>query len=388
MKDEAYNLLSKGELLPGFEQSAVILQLAKLFKVDESKARQILDKQSRVILKQAGWEQAIKYCRVLRDAGLVVYMHVVLDAEIFRESLVPVTLKNSEIQNNGIAQSVMHSGINNKVDIDTDYALQTLSVDISSLVPSMFAKAHTEALVDNEEKARYSLQSWNPWFNPKFLLLISMFVALVIQKYFGLLLVQATGSTLVTPFLILLFFIIILFLPKFMSLNRVFTLRSTDNDNTRLLCTQLLTISPFSESYHIYNRDNDILAKVKLNKLKNLLECWDNEGSLLYSSNEEHYVDDVTKDVAAEIRDQLFDFSVLTYLKILSQHLRKLKAWYNKENTEYKRNDAFVIRDNSKNKIAYFSREKISVLEFPFTSVNESNNDVLLVFLLICAGVS
>jgi len=379
MKEEAYNLVCRGELLPGFEQSAVISQVAKLFTVGEAKAVQILDKTPRVLMKRVKWEQAVKYRNLLKSIGLVIHVNVLLDADVFRESLVPVSHQAAESHSKENEKSVP--------DKSPEIELQMMELDITHLVPAMFAKAHSETLLDSDRKPKFNLESYNYWLNPRFLLLVSLFAALIVQKYFGLLLVQVASSLLVTPLLVLLFFLIIIFLPRIMSPNRVFTLRDAKDGSAYLMCAQTPGLNPFVYGYHVYSCGEEMLAVVRLNKLKNRIECWGVDGNILYSSSEEHYVDDVTKDVAIEIRDELFDFSAVTYINQLSRRLRKLKAWYKKEPQTYKRSDAFVVRNNNAKKVAYFHRDNRSVIEFPVRKNGEGENKALLAFLLICLGV-
>lgn len=380
VKKETYNLICKGELAPGFEPSTVIPQIAKLFKVDETKAKKILDKTPRVLKKQVSWEQAVKYKQKLKSIGLVIDLNLAFDADIFRESM--VTVNQPVIKNQGKVYSPPEVNDNKKVP------LQLLSVDITHLVPAMLASAHSETLFDGNETPKFQLESYNHWLNPKFLLLVSLFTALIIQKYFGLLLVQATTSAMITPLLILLFILITVFLPKVMSIRRVFTLRNINDNSAYAMCTQISGLNPFVDEYLIYSGGEELLAWVKLNKLKSKIECFDIEGNVLFSSAEEQYVDGLTKEVATEIRDELFDFSMLSYLNMFNKGLKKLKTWIKKEKQLYQRNDAFVVRDSNMNKIAYFHRRKTSVIEFSVYPDKGNENKTLIVFLLMCLGVA
>jgi len=380
MKEDEYNLVCKGELVQGFEQLSVISEVAKLFKVDETVALQIADKKPHVIIKQVKWQKAVKYRNMLKNIGLVIYPNVVLDKNVFRESLVPVMNQPAVSKTKLSGQSDTDEGLN--------VPLQLMSLNIAKLIPAIFSMPHSEPLVDDKEVPRFNLESYNHAFNPIFLLLASMFTALIVQKYFALIMVQSMPGQMVTAISIILFFLIIIIIPRVMSPNRVFTLRDAKDGSAYLLCAQIAGINPFVYKYSIYSREETLLATIKNYRLKNRIECWDMDDNILYSSSEERYVDDVTKDVASELRNEIFELSVLTYIAMLSRWLKKLGKWFDKHPHVYHRSDAYVVRDRISTVVAYYYIEKNSVIEFPAQLNYEGEHKALIACLLVCLGVA
>ena len=381
VKEESYNLICKGELLQGFELTDVTQQIIKLFKVSEAVALHLLNKKVHVIKKNVTWKQAVQYQNTLKSIGLIIYINLIYDADIFRESLIDVDNQSAQLNSNLINNTVK------KPIVPTPSAatFRLLSFDIKKLIPSIFSGPHQEALFDDEDNTRFDLTSYRHIFNPVFLLLLSMFVALVVQKYFTLIFVELVSGQIATTLSILVFFSIILFLPRIMTSNRVISLRNFEDDSAFLLYVQVSSINPFVDKYHIFSQDEGVLAIVTKNKIKNKIKCMNIDGEMMFSSSEEHHVDDATKYAAREIRDNLFDFSMFSYLRIYRNVIRKLKKWLNKEQREYERSDAFVVRDSERVQIAYFIRDDISFVEYPSNS-NESKT--LIAFLLLCVGVS
>ncbi|MFH0782878.1 MAG: hypothetical protein V2B20_13150 [Pseudomonadota bacterium] len=365
MRDEEYNIVCKGELVAGFEQSTVIQHVGKLFKIDEKKALQILDKRPRILMKRLKWEKAVRSRKILKNIGLVVTINIALNADIFRESL---TLNSHQ------------SGAGTEI--------QVLKFDTTQLVPTMFAQKHSETLVDYNKEPKFLLESYNHILNQKFLLLLSSFAAIAVQKYFGLLLVQNIPSPIVTPLLILLFFLIIVFLPKIMTTKRVFTLRHAEDNRFCLLCYQESSMNPIVDTYRIYSYDDELLATVKSSKLKNKIECRDVVNNVLYSSSDEKGADDVVRGAATEIRNQMFDFSSLSYLDIMMKLFEKIKSWYGKERPYIQEDDMFVVRDTSAKKVAYFHRDNIGTIKYPIQPHEENRNMTMIAFLLICLGIA
>jgi len=380
MKEDEYNLVCKGEIVQGFEQSDVIPKIAKLFKVDETVALRLLDKNPHVIKKRVNWQEALKYHKTLKDIGLVIFISLIFDANIFRESLIPAGEQTVQVSSRLTEPQ--------KVTTNSNFPLQLMSLDIKNLISAIFSKAHEESILDDEGNAKFDLTSYSHHLNQKFLLLMSMFVALITQRYFTLIFVQYFSEQTSTILSIVIFLSIFLFLPRVMTPNQIFTLRNFGDDSAYLLCAQISSNNPFVDMYTIYSHDEDILAIVNKNKIKNRIECLDVEGNVIFTSYEEHNVDDVTKDVASEIRDNMFDFSIFEYIRFYSKGFKKIKKWINKERREYQRSDAFVVRDGNGKKVAYFLREDNSFLEYPSDLQNETESKRLIAFLLICIGVA
>lgn len=380
MKTEEYNLVCKGELEPGFEQSAVVEQAAKLFKIDETKALKILDKKPQTLAKKLTWSKAVKYQQALKNIGLRTFLDTVLDPEIFRESLLSTS-----------HQGATDHPATNKQEKDVTCAeieLQLLKLETSQLVPNIFARAHTGTLVDKNKEPMFLLESYNNIINQKFLLLLSIPVAFVVQNYFGMLLIGTFSGSTVTPLLILLFFLIILFLPKTMMPRRIFTLRQTKDDSFYLLCAEKSSLNPIIDTYDIYSSDNDFLAAVTYSRLRNTIECRDKNNAVLFSSSEEKNADKITKDMAAEMGGELFDFSYFSYIKMVFKQLKKIRAWSRREQPDNQRGDMFVVRDHSVNKVAYFHRDSIGTIEYPPHPSEENKNKTMIAFLLICLGAA
>jgi len=387
MKEEQYNLVCRGELVHGFSQSTVAPEIEKLLKVKKNIALRIFDKKPRIIKRKVTWRQAIRYQHLFKTIGLVIHVNVILNADIFRESLIPQDVDNSATVEKQAHDTDLNRSLNNS------FVLMKFS--ISRFIPSVFSSAHKESITDKEEKSWFRLESHSYTLNPKFLLLISLITSLIIQKYSSLLIVQHITEQASTLISLVIFFLIILLLPKAMSPNRIFTLRNSTNDSAYVLCTQVPNLDPFIDDYNIYTGNDKLIATVKNNRLNNKLTCQSPDGNILYSSTEEYDVDDVTKSAAREMRDELFDFSILQYISLFFSRLKKIALWFRKETYVYKKSDTFVIRDSSTNKIGYFYRGKISFMELPelcnkTNSSEKKGNETkaLLAFTLICLGIS
>lgn len=380
MKDDVYNLICKGELVHGFELSEVIVEVEKLFKVDETVALQIIGKKPHVIIKKITWQKAIKYRNMLKNIGLVIYPNVVLDKNVFEESLVPV-MNQPAVSNPKISKRPGQ-------DKTLEVPLQLMLLDVTKLIPTIFSMPHSEPLVDNNDVPIFNLESYNHALNPIFLLLVSMFTALIVQKYFALIMVQDMAGHMVTAISIVLFFLIIIFIPRVMSPNRVFTLSDAKDSSVYFLCAQIPNINPFIYEYSIYFHEGTLLATIKNYRLKNRIECLDMDKNILYFSSEEHYADDVAKDVARELRNEIFEFSILSYINVFSRLAKKINVWFSKHPHAYQRNDAFVIRDKNANKIAYYYKAKNSAMELPVHVANEYENKTMMAFLLVCIGLA
>jgi len=372
MITEKYNLITKGELLEGFTREVVAPGLALLFKVDEQLISRIFSNKAQVIVKNITWEQALRYQKKLKSIGLIIYLDVILKAELFRDSLIPVAEHDN-------------------VDSSKIPSLQFMIFDNKKLNPIIAYPPQTETIYNIKEIPQFKLQSFNHKINFKFILILSLIASLLIQKYFTMIIVWYFSGPLVTAISIVLFFLVTLLLPKIMIPNRIFTLRESKHDKPCLLCIQNSSYNLFIDSYKIYSPEGDYLATINHNKLKSYYQCIDEQGHVLFTSSEEHNIDDFTKGVTKDLRDELFDFSILAYINSVSVYYKKFKAWIKQQPHEYSREDAYFIRDKNQKKTAYFYRGKNSAIELP-----ENNSDnaiknkeytIMMAFLLICVGV-
>lgn len=96
MNKEKYNLVCKGELVQGAEKSSVIPEIIKLFNTDEGTALKILENTAKVILRNAEWEKVVSYHIALKKIGLVSQVSLVMDAEIFRDSLLETSIETDD----------------------------------------------------------------------------------------------------------------------------------------------------------------------------------------------------------------------------------------------------------------------------------------------------
>ena len=123
-------------------------------------------------------------------------------------------------------------------------------------------------------------------------------------------------------------------------------------------------------------------------KFNNHFECKDRNDRLLFTSKNEYDMDDAAQDVAAQFRDQLYDFSIFAYIRIIKNSLNNFNAWVQNKKTVYRRSDAYVIRDSNANIIAYFHSAKISTIELRSNALGENESKILFAFTLVCAGIS
>lgn len=175
-----------------------------------------------------------------------------------------------------------------------------------------------------------------------------------------------------------------------MSPARIISLHDATDGAAYLLCEQVGSLNPFKNYYKIYSADDTLLATVEEKKLKNNIMCFDAGGNVLYSSAGEEgvHADDVTKDIAGEMRDNIFDFSIFEYVRFFTVNIKKIKFWLNNEEQTYERGNAYVVRDGNKKKIAYFYPGKESEMELPSLENSKPEYKSLVAFLLVCLGVS
>ncbi len=368
MITEKYNLITKGELLAGYSKEVVCPRLALLFKVDEQSISRIFVNKKIILKKNVTWERALQYREKLKNIGLLIYIDVILKANNFRESLVSVE---------------------NKSDVDENIAVSSkfLYFDNKKINPVIAYLPHTETIYDKKEIPQFNLQSFNHKINFKFIIIVSLVTSLLIQKYIAMILVSLFSGTVVTVMSVIIFILIVLFLPKIMMPNRIFTLRESKKDIPYLLCIQNSSYNIFIDSYLIYSPSGDYLTTITNNKLKSFYQCFDEHDNIVFTSSEEHDIDDFTKGVTKDLRDEIFDFSVLTYLNSLSKQYKKFQSWLKKQPQTYLREDAYIIRDNKHKKIAYYYRDKNSAIELPDGNFENKEHKILMAFLLICVGV-
>jgi uncharacterized protein YbjQ (UPF0145 family) len=78
---ERFNVIFKGELLPGVEPSAARKTVAQLLKVDAAKAQQLFSGQSTVLRRDVDRDTAEKIQRALKNAGAVCALAALEPAE-------------------------------------------------------------------------------------------------------------------------------------------------------------------------------------------------------------------------------------------------------------------------------------------------------------------
>jgi len=393
--EEKYNIVGRGEIVAGVDKPVLVTQLAKLFKANEKDVSQILVPKLQIIAKNLSWSKALKYQEKLKAVGLIVYLDVVLNAEIFKESIVKVSEQEFQQGTNIKLREPVNKAQNSSAQFSKSF-YTLLEFNSDKLNPAMIYPPHSEVLSNEQGTKSFTLQSYNHSINFVFIIIASLFAALLIQKYFTLLLVVSITGPIVTIISILLFFLTIFFLPKIMTPNRIFSL-SVDGKEKKesseksslpyVLCRQIPNISLFVSYYDIYSSNDKIIATVTSNKLKSLYECFDMNGDLLFSSSEEHDVDEFTKGATDELRDELFDLYYFKYIKLISKLFKRANAWAKKQPQTQDRKDGFVIRDGSSKKVACFYRDKISAIELPDVYDDIEKHQALTAFLLICVGV-
>ena len=134
MKEESYDLVFKGELLQGFEQADVTQEIIKSFKVTEAVALQLLNKKNHIIKNNVTWKQAVQYQKSLKSIGLIIYINLRFDADIFRESLTGTESQSAQLTNTPIDNKIEDTAVPTSPDI----TFRLLSFDIKKLYHHYF----------------------------------------------------------------------------------------------------------------------------------------------------------------------------------------------------------------------------------------------------------
>lgn len=396
MTAERYNILSKGELLQGFTLAQVIPRLIELFGSDEKSISRIFSTKPQIIIRNLTWHQAVKYQQKLKKAGLVIYLDLAPNPELFRASLMPAKDHFTTTPPLPLMQPEMAIAAQTPANISepdeepctNEQEFQFVIFNSEELNPLLFASAHEETLVDEQEKPLFELKNFNHVINYKLMLGVSLFCALLIQKYFTMLLLPTGNNGFITFVSIIIFLLIILFLPVFMRPRRIFTLTKSETGSAYLLCSQKANINPFISYYEIYSSQDELLAIIKYNRLKTLLQCMNKRGNILFTSSAEHNIDDVTRSATEDLRDELFNLSFLKYLEIIRRWQKRLKNRTEQTPAYFESENARVVRDRNEKKIAFYYPESISAIEYPAVDENDKQQKILIAFLLVCAGLN
>ena len=293
---EQFSIVSKGELLFNFSEAQVLENLSNLFQKSIEQLSPLL-RAGKVLKSNLNSSSTQRYLLRLQQTGLAVTSRLQTSQALFSESLV-----FSQDESNAEPVSLCYD------------------IPLKSLVASLVAKPCSEELHSNDAK-NYQLTSHRWWLSPVFIGLATLLATPQIQFYLlrvGAVLTTGIGLTIVG---IIAVFLLLVFLPPLLGIQRLCSLRNESNSKS-LILKETFSSNPLLKCYTLTAEEQFFYIKLARYK-KGKASFYDEDGELLFYLKSDIQADKLFEGIASDLRKNIAGLGVFDRISHFFEYLFK-----------------------------------------------------------------
>jgi hypothetical protein len=283
------NLVSLGELVHGGERREVRRRLEQNFNMDKKSSVQITEKRGLIIKKKISPEDALMLQKEMLKMGLKTSISIHLEREIFVDGL----------------------RSNHPFTTQTNYEV---SFDSRTLMPVVAMTASVTDLLSDDGVTWFNLSTPSVRFGYKFLLLVSLYLAVAMVIVISGLMDPLRGM----PVYILQlagFVLSVLLVPLLFEPQRQFGL-SADAQNS-IQVVDAMSWNPLRRTYQVFDESDKLVAAISHSRVDPLnTETCAVDGSLMFVNESNLDADDMTEGIASELGGSIVS-SIITMILIM-----------------------------------------------------------------------
>jgi len=325
--EDVYKINLLGSLKHGIDPSAAKKALSDLFKVSPEIVKTYLDGKKRIVKQGLSLGEAKKYQAILNRAGAISEIDVVLDRRILVDSSVFDNLRESNA-NPHPAIEALSSANTAAAEPDAVYQkrpthndpvsnfLQSagFEFDMGRFSPAIFSGPVCVTATDPGGARIGAIESTQPILGRALTLLATVISAFALQ-ILGLVFLTAKFSTaaFVTPLMILIFLMSLVFLPKIFRVKKVIQVIVSAQGKQKQICRfrEKKWGWPFTREIIVEDDSNKPIARVKKNQLFLTYACTAQSGETVYSADPDMNIEDSIVYLGDSAREELFTVAAL-----------------------------------------------------------------------------
>ncbi|MEM7015955.1 MAG: hypothetical protein AAF512_01290 [Pseudomonadota bacterium] len=334
----SYQLIFRGELLPDYSQAAVLPELARLLRTEESLLANLFDGQPWLIREAKDEADAQRYVAAFQQAGAVCHIQA------------PTI---STEQHEADSESV------------------SWQLDSYPLAPKLVSRpkhhpVHTEPQPVALVTAKY------PLFGRLAILLAAAMLAMQLQQTLTPWLVQNWGTGLVIIVSSAVLYFATIYLGVAVGNMRYLSIQTNRNDDVPLLSIQATPAwRPWLSSYRLLKTNDELVGYIQYKRSTRELQLLDSDRALQYLVQTEVNAQDASLEAGFELQSQLLTLPGFDYLRNWVMRGRNPPDWR--------------IRDAEQRLIATFSPGKRCELKLS-QSLNDEQKQQLIALFIVMAG--
>ncbi len=299
--EDVYKLSSLGALKHGIDSNTAIKTLSDIFKVSPEIFERYLDGKKRVIKQGLSLGEAKQYQAIFNRVGALSEIDVVFDRRILEESSIFIEdgCLNAKQQPNIEALPSENTFAPEPKAVDRErrrnhdqvsYFLQSpgFKFDVYRFVPPIFSGPCSVPTTDPGGAKIGIIESTKPALGSALTLLATIISAFVIHRL-GLNFLLATFSTalFVTPVVIFVFLMSLIFLPRAFRMRKVLCVKVSDSGKQKHICEfrERKWGWPFTREFIVVDESKRHIARVKKNQFFLTYACTTEAGEVIYRAD-------------------------------------------------------------------------------------------------------
>lgn len=366
MTKDRFNTVSLGNTLNGAEDSNVIGELSKAFRISKKKASILVNKKKQTVKKEVDWNTAEAFRRKLTQAGLAADVELVFTRKLFLDSLTD------------------RSQIKTQEPLDSRH---TYEIDLPKISPALFTLPGHTTIKSSGGVAAFRVNNRNPSISYAGCLLITLFALLVTQYHLYLVTNQTLSTNVALITNIFCFMVIVLALPSIISIRRVIQFTANGyGDQDDLVCVEKLIMNPMRREYDFYNENGKKVAFVSQSRFRvKHMSCHTPDGEMLFKLKTYGALQRANATASPNAKSPLSIEGLKIFLRNTSI---KIKDKIDKDNIHDKIIDRditpnMVVAGKNNRPIAFLYRKKKAYIEIANSSSDQQSLPCVLMFAVL-----
>lgn len=321
---ERYTIQLTGEILGKTDREAVITRLSSMFKCDSARIAQFFDGERKSLKTGMDWKTALKYRKAIERQGAGCELKVVMDCKSFEASIFD---RESIHVRKALASAPFQFSDTGKKEapgqVVESSSRKSYYFDRARIIPLIFSPSAREPVLEGEDAPVGEISSFKPAVSYTAALFLTVGVTFFLEWYFLTYFTEYVSTGRIATLLaILLFFLVIVFLPNFLRpLRRLsIELKQTEGEISMQLL-QERTLFNLSKKFVVETPEGRRIAQMYKSPIRNRSLCFDRTGNILFSAQEESDIDELFLDAAGEIRDELMNFEMINLIRYIGEKI-------------------------------------------------------------------
>ncbi len=325
--EDVYNISLLGALKQGIDPSAAKKTLSDIFKVSPEIFRNYPDGKKRIVKQGLSLDEAKKFHAVLNRAGALSEIDVVLDRRILAESSLFNKVDDSNADQHTAIEALSSANtlaagldavygkrLTNKDPVSNFLQSPGFKFDIGRFIPAIYSGPGCVPATDPGGAKIGEIESTQPALGRALTLSAAVISAFVIQiQVLVFLSANFSSSAFVTPVMIFIFLMSLVFLPKIFRLKKVLRVMVSVDGKQKQICRvrEIKWGWPFTREIIVEDDSNRQIAHVKKNQFFLTYACTTKSGETVYSADPDMNIEESMAYLGESVREELFTVAAL-----------------------------------------------------------------------------